>query len=286
MAHKEIRNKIDAIKKTQKITNAMQMVAASKIKKAQKLMETSRPYAKRIQEVMAHVANSNAECLYPFWRGREKTQRVGYILIATDRGLCGGLNVNLFRKALEDADQWRRQNIAVDWCLFGSKAKNFFKSIAASILAQTEKIGDRPTIANLVGGVRVILKAYEEGTLDRVFIVHNEFISKVRQQPVIMQFLPVPPEKTTHKYLRDYIYEPDAKQLLHKLLVRYLEMQVYQAVVSNIACEQAARMVAMKNATDSAAEILDDLNLIYNKARQEAITRELADIVGGVAALE
>lgn len=286
MAHKEIKDKIDVVKKTQKITRAMQMVAASKIRKAQKQRETSEPYASRIKEVMEHVAGSHADCLYPYWKGREKIQRVGYIVVATDRGLCGGLNINLFRKVLAAAEDWRGKNVTTDWCLFGNKAKMFFKTIAANVIAQAERLGDVPTVANLVGNVQVMFKAYSAGTLDRVFIVHNEFISKMKQSPKIVQLLPVEASGVNKKHAWDYIYEPEPKKLLNQLLVRYIEMQVYQAVVDNIACEQAARMIAMQNATDSAAEILDRLKLIYNKARQESITKEIAEITGGVAALE
>lgn len=286
MAQKEIKNKISAVKKTQTITSAMQLVAASKIRKAERQMATSDPYAAHIREVMEHIASSHADCLYPYWKGREQVRRVGYIVISTDRGLCGGLNINLFRKVLADAQNWHAKNVATDWCLFGTKAKLFFKTITANVVAQAERLGDAPTIANLVGNVQVMLKAYAAGTIDRVFIAYNNFISKMKQTPEIMQLLPVIPSGVSKKHLWDYIYEPEPKILLEHLLVRYIEMQVYQAVVDNIASEYAARMVAMKNATDSANEILDELKLIYNKARQEAITREIAEITGGVAALQ
>jgi len=285
MAHKEIKTKIEAVKKTQKITSTMQMVAASKIRKTHRQMEISQPYATHVKEVMEHVAQSHAECLYPYWQGREQVQRVGYIVIATDRGLCGGLNINLFRKVLVEAQNWHQQNVAIDWCLFGTKAKIFFKTTSAKVIAHAEKFGDMPSIAKLVGNVQVMLKAYSAGTLDRVFLVYNEFISKMKQVPRITQFLPVATSATIKKANWDYIYEPEPKKLLDQLLSRYLEMQVYQAMVHNIACEQAARMLAMKNATDSAAEILQDLKLVYNKARQEAITKEIAEIIGGVNAL-
>ena len=286
MAQKEIKTKIGVVKKTQKITNTMQMVAASKIRKTQKQMETSQPYAIHIREVMEHIAHSHTEYRYPYWQGREKIQCVGYIVVATDRGLCGGLNINLFRKVLTVAQHWRQQGIAIDWCLFGSKARSFFRTIDANVVAHAEKLGDIPTLANLIGNVQVMFKAYQEGKLDRIFIAFNEFISKMKQVPKIMQLLPIAAHEIPQKTGWDYIYEPEPKKLLDQLLVRYLEMQVYQSVVHNIACEQAARMVAMKSATDNAAEILQELNLAYNKARQNAITKEISEIIGGAAALK
>ncbi len=282
---KEIRTQITSIKSTQKITSAMEMVAASKMRKAQERMQTSRPYAKRIRQVVGHVAHANAEYKHNFMTERE-VKRVGYIIVSTDRGLCGGLNINLFKKTVESMTGWRNDNVEIDLCLVGSKAVSFFRSHGGNVVAALTQVGDAPNIADLIGGVKVMLDSYEEGRIDRLFVVHNEFVNTMTQQPEVQQLLPLVPDND--ESLRkpwDYLYEPDAKQLLDGLLVRYIESQVFQAVVENNACEQAARMVAMKSATDNAGDLIDDLQLVYNKARQAAITQELSEIVSGAAAV-
>ena len=282
---KEIRTQISSIKSTQKITSAMEMVAASKMRKAQERMQTSRPYAERIRQVVGHVANANAEYKHNFMLERE-VKRVGFIIISTDRGLCGGLNINLFKKTLESMTEWHEKNIEIDLCLVGNKGVSFFRSFGGNVVAAMTHIGDAPNIADLIGGVKVMLDSYEEGRIDRLFLVNNQFVNTMTQRPVVEQLLPLVPDedKSLHKPW-DYLYEPDAKELLDGLLVRYIESQVFQAVVENNACEQAARMVAMKSATDNAGNLIDDLQLVYNKARQAAITQELSEIVSGAAAV-
>jgi len=283
---KEIRTKIISIRKTQKITDAMQKVAASKMRKAQQRMELSSPYAEKIREVIQHVATSNTEYHHPYLQKHAQTKRVGYILVSTDRGLCGGLNVNLFKLALEQAHDWQNRGVEVEWCLFGNKAEQFFHTLRIAAMAQADNLGEVPAVADLIGSVKVMLDAYTNGQLDKLFIIHNEFISTMVQKPKILQLLPISlPESKKPKFIWDYIYEPDPKVLLNTLMIHYIESQVYQAVVDNIACEQVARMVAMKNATDNADELLNDLQLIYNKARQAAITSEIAEIIGGAEAV-
>lgn len=282
---KEIRTQISSIKNTQKITSAMEMVAASKMRKAQARMQKGRPYAKHIRHVVGHIAHANVEYNHSFLTERT-VKRVGFIVIATDRGLCGGLNTNLFKKTLEAMSEWRKKNIEMDFCLIGSKAVSFFRSFGGNVIAAMTHIGDNPNIADLVGGVKVMLDRYEKGDIDRLFIVHNKFLSTMVQKPESIQLLPlVPDEDESFNKPWDYLYEPNAKKLLDGLLVRYVESQVYQAVVENHACEQAARMVAMKSATDNAGDLIDDLQLVYNKARQAAITQELSEIVSGAAAV-
>ena len=282
---KEIRTQIGSIKSTQKITSAMEMVAASKMRKAQERMQTSRPYAERIRQVVGHVAHANAEYKHSFMTERE-VKRVGYIIVSTDRGLCGGLNINLFKKTVQSMSGWKDQNVEIDLCLIGSKAVSFFRNYGGNVVAALTHIGDAPNIADLIGGVKVMLDSYDEGRIDRLFVVHNEFVNTMSQTPEVQQLLPlVPDEDESLKRPWDYLYEPDAKQLLDGLLVRYIESQVFQAVVENNACEQAARMVAMKSATDNAGDLIDDLQLVYNKARQAAITQELSEIVSGASAV-
>ncbi len=282
---KEIRTQISSIKSTQKITSAMEMVAASKMRKAQERMETSRPYAQRIRQVVGHVANANAEYQHSFMIERE-VRRVGYIIVSTDRGLCGGLNINLFKKTVENMKVWRDQDVQIDLCLIGSKGLSFFRSFGGNVVAAMTHIGDSPNIGDLIGGVKVMLDSYDRGDIDRLYVVQNEFVNTMTQKPKIQQLLPlVPDDDESLKRPWDYLYEPDAKELLDGLLVRYIESQVFQAVVENNACEQAARMVAMKSATDNAGNLIDDLQLVYNKARQAAITQELSEIVSGAAAV-
>ncbi|MEY8199505.1 MAG: F0F1 ATP synthase subunit gamma [Colwellia sp.] len=282
---KEIKTKIASVQNTQKITNAMEMVAASKMRKAQESMAASRPYATNIRHVIGHIALGNLEYRHPYMEERP-VKRVGYIVVSTDRGLCGGLNTNLFKKVLADAAKWQGQEAEVEFAVVGSKATSFFNNMGAKVIAQISGLGDSPSLTDLVGSVQVMLKAYDDGEIDKLFIVYNKFVNTMTQESTIDQLLPLPKsddDKIKHRW--DYIYEPDANVLLDQLLVRYVESQVYQGVVENIACEQAARMVAMKAATDNAGDLIDDLQLIYNKARQSAITQELGEIVAGAAAV-
>ncbi len=283
---KEIRGKIGSVKNTQKITSAMEKVAASKMRKTQNRMEASRPYAKNMRKVIGHIALGSLEYRHPYLEERD-VKRVGYVVISTDRGLCGGLNFNLFKSAATEMKTWQDKNVEVDLALIGSKATAFFGRYGAKILAQTTGMGDDPTVEELIGTVRVMLDAYNDGKIDRLYLVYNKFVNTMSQKPTISQLLPLPKsnDEDLQKHKWDYIYEPDAKELLDGLLVRYIESQVYQGVVENLACEQSARMVAMKAATDNAGNLIDDLELAYNKARQAAITQELAEIVGGAAAV-
>jgi F-type H+-transporting ATPase subunit gamma len=282
---KEIRTQIASVKSTQKITSAMEMVAASKMRRAQERMQLGKPYSNHMREVIGHLANASAEYKHRFMKERE-VKRVGYILISSDRGLCGGLNVNVFKTAIRSMKQWADQDIAIDLCLIGAKAGQFFKTFGGNVVASRRDIGEAPSVSDLIGSVKVMLDAFEEGKIDKLFLVSNEFVNTMTQKPNVNQILPLVAEENTKlKHHWDYIYEPDAEALLKGLLTRYIESQVYQAVVENAACEQAARMVAMKSATDNAGELIDTLKLIYNKARQAAITQELSEIVGGAAAV-
>jgi F-type H+-transporting ATPase subunit gamma len=282
---KEIRTKIGSIKNTQKITSAMEMVAASKMRKAQDRMEATKPYAERIRGVIGHLAMGHTEYKHPYIIERE-VKRVGFIVVSSDRGLCGGLNTNLFKEALKSMQEWQQQETEIDLCLIGSKAGAFFNRFGGNVVAKTNNLGDRPTVSDLIGTVKVMLDSFDEGRIDRLYLVHNEFVNTMTQAPKILQMLPVEKQEEDElKHHWDYIYEPDAKELLDVLLVRYIESQVYQGVVDNIACEQASRMVAMKAATDNAGDIIDDLQLIYNKARQAAITQEISEIISGAAAV-
>jgi len=283
---KEIRTKIASIKSTQKITRAMQMVAASKIRKARERMDASMPYAERVRFVIGHVANSHTEVRSPFLEERKQIKRVGYIVIASDRGLCGGLNINLFKHLLLELKSWEAKKVDVDLCLVGRKAELFFKHRGFNIVAHIENIGDIPKISDILGSSRVMAELYRDGKLDRLFIIYNEFINTMTQRPRIDQLLPlVITEDQSNSGYWDYIYEPDAGPLLNTLLRRYGESQIYQSVIDNIACEQAARLVAMKNATDNAEELMGDMRLLYNKTRQAAITREISEIIGGAEAV-
>lgn len=284
---REIRNKIGSIKNTQKITKAMELVAASKMRKAQIRMSTSRPYSEKIRKVIGHVANSHTEYKHPFLNQREDIKQVGFVVISTDRGLCGGLNINLFKTIVLTMEQWRKQNVGIDMCLIGHKAELFFKRFGANIVAQADHLSDAPSVTDLIGVVKVMLDAYIDEKLDTLYLCYNDFINSMSQQPSIIKLLPVEvaQDESSRVGYWDYIYEPDAKKLLTELLVRYVETQVYQAVVENIACEQAARMFAMKSATDNACNLIDDLELVYNKARQAAITQEIAEITAGAEAI-
>ena len=282
---KEIRTKISSIQSTQKITSAMEMVAASKMRRAQDRMAVGKPYARRIRAVMGHLANANPEHKHMFMDQRD-VKRVGYIIVSTDRGLCGGLNINLFKAAIRSMKEWDDQGVPVDLCLIGAKAAGFFGSFGGNIVAATRDLGEEPLLADLIGAVKTMLDAFSEGKLDKLYLVGNEFVNTMTQDPTVEQILPLVAEESDEmKHHWDYIYEPEARDLLDGLLARYIESLVYQAVVENGACEQAARMLAMKNATDNAGELIDDLQLIYNKARQAAITQELSEIVGGAAAI-
>ncbi|MCD9508163.1 F0F1 ATP synthase subunit gamma [Photobacterium phosphoreum] len=284
---KEIRNKIGSVQNTQKITKAMEMVAASKMRKTQEAMQSSRPYAQTMRKVIGHIALGSLEYKHPYLEERE-AKRVGYIIVSTDRGLCGGLNINLFKKAINDVQTWTEKGAEVDFALIGAKATAFFNNYGGNVMAQVSGLGDAPTVNELIGTVGVMLKKYDEGQLDRLYLVYNKFVNTMVQEPVIDQLLPLPKsedEEMQRNHSWDYIYEPEPKPLLDALLVRYVESQVYQGVVENLASEQAARMVAMKAATDNAGDLIDDLQLVYNKARQAAITQELSEIVSGASAV-
>jgi len=282
---KEVRTKIASIQSTQKITSAMEMVAASKMRKAQQRMAAGKPYAQRIRAVIGHLANANPEYNHIYLTERE-VKRVGYIVISTDRGLCGGLNTNLFKMVTKEMQAWSNKQVEVDLCTVGNKASGFFQSFGGNVVAAIRDVGDEPKAERLLGGIKVMLDAFESGQIDRLFIVSNEFVNTMTQQARVDQLLPLQAEENDqYKHHWDYVYEPDAKEILIGLLARYIESQVYQGVVENKACEQAARMLAMKNATDNAGELIDDLQLMYNKARQAAITQELSEICGGAAAV-
>ena len=283
---KEIRTQIASIKNTQKITKAMEMVAASKMRKAKDRMNATRPYASKMRNVIGHLANANTEYNHPFLLDREDVKRVGYIVISSDRGLCGGLNVNLFKAALKDMQQWQDKNIEIDFCLIGGKATKFFKKFSANIVSQVSQLGDEVHLEELIGTVKAMLDAYTEGKIDRLYLVENEFVNSMTQEPKVSPLLPLAAEDNDEmKHHWDYIYEPDAKTVLDGLLTRYAESIVYQGVVENVACEMSARMVAMKSASDNAGDLISDLELAYNKARQAAITQEISEIVGGAAAV-
>jgi F-type H+-transporting ATPase subunit gamma len=282
---KEIRTQISSIQSTQKITSAMEMVAASKMRKAQDRMQVGKPYAQRIRSVVGHIANANPEYKHMYMVQRE-VKRVGFVVVSTDRGLCGGLNINLFKAAIRSMKEYADQEIEIDLCLVGAKAAAFFNSYGGNVVAAVRDLGEDPALADLIGGVKVMLDGYSEGKIDKLYLVSNEFVNTMTQDPSVQQLLPLQAEESKElKHHWDYLYEPDAQELLEGLLTRYVESQVYQAVVENGACEQASRMLAMKNATDNAGDLIDDLQLVYNKARQAAITQELSEIVSGAAAI-
>jgi len=282
---KEIRTQISSIKNTQKITKAMEMVAASKMRRAQERMQATRPYAERIQNVIAHLALAHPEYHHPYLAERE-VRRVGLIVISTDRGLCGGLNINLFKTAIKAMKQWHGDGIETDLTLVGKKSNAFFKRLGGNVVATAAQLGDEPSIVQLIGVVKVMLDAFMEGRIDRLFLVNNKFVNTMTQEPVLEQLIPVRGEEDEQlKKHWDYIYEPDSKPVMDALLIRYIESLVYQGVVENLACEQSARMVAMKSATDNAGDLINELQLVYNKARQAAITQEISEIVGGAAAV-
>jgi F-type H+-transporting ATPase subunit gamma len=283
---KEIRGKIASIKNTQKITKAMEMVAASKMRRAQDRMQASRPYADKIHNIIGHLAHGNPEYHHPFLQHREQVKRVGFIIVSTDKGLCDGLNINLFKRVLTDIRDWQARGAEVELALFGRKAGNFFKRIGGNIIAQVTDLGDAPRLEEVIGPVNAMLTAYEEGRIDRLYIAQNRFMNTMTQKPEAVQLLPAEPGKDEQlDYRWDYLYEPDAREVLEGLLTRYIESLVYQAVIENVACEMAARMIAMKSATDNAGELIKDLQLMYNKERQASITQELSEIVAGAAAV-
>ena len=281
---KEIRTQITSIKSTQKITKAMEMVAASKMRKAQSRMEVGKPYAQRMRAVISHIANASPEYKHAYMVERE-VKRVGYIVISSDRGLCGGLNTNVFKQTVKAMQEYENNGIGIDICTIGGKAASFFGSLGGNIAASVRDLGEEPEVADLIGAIKVMLDAFTEEKIDKVFIVSNDYVNTMTQLPMVRQLLPLLPEEMPGKHRWDYIYEPDSKELLDGLLLRYIESQVYQAVVENSACEQAARMLAMKNATDNAGELINSLQMVYNRARQAAITQEISEIVGGAAAV-
>ncbi len=282
---KEIRTKIRSVQNTQKITRAMEMVAASKMRKAQERMQEARPYAEKIRNVIRHARAAKLEYVHPFLVERP-VKRVGYVVVTSDRGLCGGLNANLFRAMVREIDQWREQDVEMDFCAIGSKGSTWMRRFGVNLVAQVTHIGDAPGVDQLIGTLKVMLDAYEEGRIDRLYFVYNRFVNSMTQSPVVEQLLPREADddrEVSHHW--DYIYEPESKEVMDALMFRYVESLVYQGVVENIASEMAARMVAMKAASDNAGTLIDDLQLIYNKARQAAITQELSEIVGGAAAV-
>ncbi len=284
---KEIRNKIRSVKNMQKITSAMEKVAASKIRKAQAQMEASRPYADKIRHVISHLQHAHPDTSHPFLSERE-VRRVGMIIISTDRGLCGGLNANMFRDVIGQLMAWKEKDVEVDLVLVGAKAEQFFRRFGGNVIGAASHLGDEPQVNDLIGAIRVMLDEYEDGTIDRLFLIHNQFISAMSQKAEVVTLLPVSEVEAPENGLQemwDYIYEPEAGELLDDLLMRYIESQVYRGAVENFACEMAAKMVAMKAATDNAGELIEKLQLDYNKARQAAITQEISEIVGGAAAV-
>jgi F-type H+-transporting ATPase subunit gamma len=283
---KEITTKIRSIENTRKVTSALEMVSASKIRKSQALMNATRPYGRMMRRVMGHMSKANPEYRHPFTIEREEIKKVGYIIVSTDRGLCGGLNTNLFKLTLNDIGEWQGKGARISLVTLGKKASAFFKNLKVEIAAHASELGEKPQIEDLIGSVKVMLDSYRDGTLDRLYIVYNDFINTMTQKPTLEQLLPLPAtdDEEIHD-IWDYIYEPDAETLLDTVLVRYIESLVYQSVLENLASEHAARMIAMKSATDNAGELIDDLKLVFNKARQAAITQEISEIVSGAAAV-
>lgn len=284
---KEIRTKIASVRNTQKITKAMEMVATSKMRKTQERMAASRPYAETIRKVISHIAKGSIGYKHPFLVSRP-VKKVGYLVVSTDRGLCGGLNINLFKATLNEFKAFKDQDVSVELGLVGSKAVSFFQNLGLSIRAQVTGLGDNPEMERIVGIVNGMIEAYRNGEVDAVYVAYNRFENTMSQKPIIAQLLPLPQldnDELDNKGSWDYLYEPNPQVLLDSLLVRYLETQVYQAIVDNLASEQAARMVAMKAATDNAGTLINELQLVYNKARQASITNELNEIVAGAAAI-
>ena len=283
---REIKTKIKSVQNTRKVTRALEMVSASKIRKAQDRMKASRPYAQAMKQVIGHLAQASSEYKHPYLIERAQTRRVGYIIVSSDRGLAGGLNNNLFRKLLGEFRTWQQQGVEVDVVTIGQKASVFFRRIKVQMLASVTHLGDQPRVEQLIGVIKVMLDAYSAGSIDKVFLSYNDFVNTMTQRAAFDQLLPLPAAETMvahHDW--DYLYEPDAQTVLEHVLTRYVESLVYQAVLENVASEHAARMVAMKSASDNANKLIDTLNLVYNKARQAAITQEISEIVGGAAAV-
>ncbi|MCF6768052.1 F0F1 ATP synthase subunit gamma [Thiotrichales bacterium 19S11-10] len=282
---REIKTKIKSVKNTQKITRAMELVAASKMRKARDRMEQARPYANYAKSLIAHVAKAHLEYEHAYFQTRE-VKRVGIIIVSTERGLCGGLNINLFKSVLNKIQDFKEKNIEIDVSIIGAKAESFFKRLDLNIVSLATKLGDQPSVKDLIGSVKVMLDAYDNKKIDQLLLFSNEFVNTISQKPTIAQLLPiVADEQESLNYHWDYIYEPEARDLLEMLVVRYVESQVYRGVIENIGCEQASRMMAMKSATDNAGAVINELNLKYNKARQAAITQEISEIVSGAAAV-
>ena len=283
---KEIRNKIKSVQNTRKITKAMEMVAASKMRKAQERMRATRPYGEKIRNVAAHISHANPEYRHPFVVARDSVKRVGLIVITTDKGLCGGLNTNVLRMALGQYKEWQTQGEEIEVCCFGNKGLGFMQRLGANIVSQVVQLGDRPQLDKLIGAVKVMLDGYTEDRFDRLMLVYTRFINTMKQEPVMEQLLPLSGERLgAPEGNWDYLYEPEAKAVLDQVLTRYVETIIFQAVAENMASEQSARMVAMKAASDNAGTLIDELTLVYNKNRQAAITKELSEIVGGAAAV-
>ena len=283
---REIKTKIKSVQNTRKVTRALEMVSASKIRKAQERMKTSRPYARAMKQVIGHLAQANTDYQHPFMVQRQDVKRVGYIIISSDRGLAGGLNNNLFRKTLGEVRQWQDKGAEIDVVTIGQKASVFFRRIKVNMVGSVSHLGDNPRLDQLIGVIKVMLDAYTDGKLDRVYLVYNDFVNTMTQRAAFDQLLPLPEADTQvshHDW--DYLYEPDAQTVLDHVITRYIESLVYQAVLENVASEHAARMVAMKAASDNANKLIGDLQLVYNKARQAAITQEISEIVGGAAAV-
>jgi F-type H+-transporting ATPase subunit gamma len=290
---RDIRNKVKSVKNTQKITRAMEMVAASKMRKAQDRMKKARPYGEKIRNVAAHMSKANVEYRHPFLVNRDSVKRIGIVVVTSDKGLCGGLNTNVLRRALNEIRAWQEEGEQVEACCIGNKGLGFMSRLGLNVISQITGLGDAPNMEKLIGAVKVVLDAYTADHFDRVYIFYNRFVNTMKQEPVMEQLLPltddrIKTEDDTSKVLRapwDYIYEPEAKSVIDDIMVRYIEAIVYQAVAENMASEQSARMVAMKAASDNAGNLIDELTLIYNKTRQAAITKELSEIVGGAAAV-
>ena len=284
---KEIKSKIKSVQNTRKVTRALEMVSASKIRKAQDRMKASRPYSRAIRRVISHLAKANSEFQHPYLVERKEIKRVGYLIVSSDRGLAGGLNNNMFRKLLGEFREWQKQGVEVDVVTIGQKATVFFRHIKVNMLASVTHIGDQPTVEQLIGVIKVMLDAYIDNKLDKVFLSYNDFVNTMTQRVTFDQLLPLPAtdDQDVAQHDWDYIYEPNAQTVLEHILKRYIESLVYQAVMENVASEHAARMVAMKSASDNATKLIDSLNLVYNKARQAAITQEISEIVGGAAAV-
>lgn len=289
---REIRNKIRSVKNTQKITRAMEMVAASKMRKAQERMRKARPYGEKIRNVAAHMSRASTEYRHPFLIERDTVKRVGIIVVTSDKGLCGGLNTNVLRKAVNQMRTWEAEGEQIEVCCIGNKGLGFMSRIGANIISQITALGDTPNIEKLIGAIKIMLDGYTADRFDRVYLFYNRFVNTMKQEPMMEQLLPLSDERigaakqdTEQKKLWDYLYEPEAKPIIDDIMIRYVEALIYQAVTENMASEQSARMVAMKAASDNAGNLINELTLIYNKSRQAAITKELSEIVGGAAAV-